>query len=70
MGKKFDVDKFIEELNEIEPESTEEMYADSRYRECPRCGSDTWDTLIYSPKKKGKSAFIVACNECEHDNEQ
>lgn len=62
--KKFDVDKFIDDLEADSDLPLEDM--DSRYAECPRCGSDTWDKLIYS-KKTGKPN---ACNECEADHAQ
>lgn len=62
--KKFDLDRFIEEIDD-EAASAEEQFEEARYRDCPRCGSDAWDRLIY-----GKRGQVVCCNECEHDEEQ
>jgi len=59
---KFDVDKFIDEL-----EAQEEFEIDDepRFTACPRCGSDTWDKLFYTKKCKPSH-----CNECKDEHEQ
>lgn len=60
--EKFDLDKFIDS---IEAEDLPELDEESRYQECPRCGSETWDKLHYN--KRGK---ISCCNECKEQHEQ
>lgn len=62
MSKKFDVDKFIDEL---ELEALEGFDEEARFRECPKCGSDTWDELFYS-----KAGRIKNCTDCRDEHEQ
>lgn len=69
MEKKFDIDKFIQELDELTGDSTEEMYEQERYRDCPRCGSSAWDNLVYSTTSRSRGR-VIACSDCEHDHEQ
>jgi predicted RNA-binding Zn-ribbon protein involved in translation (DUF1610 family) len=61
--KKYDLEDVIRELEAGE----EEVFVDeeSRFAECPHCGSDTWNELRYT--KKGKA---VRCNECISEQEQ
>lgn len=63
--KKFDLDKFLLELEMDSAASAEEEFMEERYRECPHCGSETWDKLIYN--KRGR---VSRCSECEFDEEQ
>lgn len=64
--KKFDVDRFVAELEELDMTDLDGFDERARYVECPRCGSDTWESLTYS-KRTGKPN---ACNECKDDHEQ
>jgi hypothetical protein len=63
MGReKFDVDKLIAELEQSDDPFLDEA---TRFAECPKCGSDTWDKLYYSDK-----GTIKNCNECCGEHEQ
>jgi len=60
--EKFDLDKFLDSLDETELPTLDET---ARFTECPRCGSDTWDKLHYNSRGK-----INCCNECKDEHEQ
>lgn len=57
----FDVDKYIDTVNQQEAEDLNDWLGKPM---CRACDSDTYDKIIKSPKGK-----VIGCSDCIGDNE-